>query len=392
MTLMQTNIYVKCINTDTLTKFYHFNLPLFIENLIGQDIEVIFNEYQHLSDQQVILYKDAFKLCYLVNILFDSSNEQYYMVILGPFLNEIFTMEEIRYYGNQMKLSSENIHILENFFSHIPFYSQDQIRDIFTLLTNTLRNHLMEIELVIADTPDDPLPQVPFSNKFNQYDFVEKNYAMENKMLKAIETGDVETLQSSLKSFSKQMSIPKRQQYDPLRNVKNLSITLNSISARAAMKGGLNPHLAHSMSTRNAIEIERQKNIEGLNKLNQRILTEYCQNVRKYAFNDYSKLVIDAIIYIRKNLTRTVNLQEVSQSLHTSREHLSRTFKKETGQSITDFIHRTKVEESLELIRSKTYSINQIAELFGYSNASYYSTVFKKVMGISPREYADTST
>lgn len=318
-------------------------------------------------------------------------NKENSLVSIGPFLNEKIKKDEIKYLGHNMHLSIENLAILENYYSKLPLYNEEEIQDIAFILINFLLNDCCKPELVY-DIERSKLPQEnQYSNKFVQYDFVEQNYQRENEIVKAIETGDVEGLQILTNLSYEQIRIPSRNKYDPLRDTKNLTITLNSISTRAAIRGGLNVNLAHSISTKYAILIEGQKTVEGVLNLSGKILKEYAKSVREYSLSKYTPLVRDTLIIIRSNITQPIGLSEIAKKLNTSKEHLSRIFKKELGKNITDYINEIKIKESLILVKSKKYSISKIAYMFGFSSSAYYSTIFKKIMGCSPKIYASGS-
>lgn len=382
----KTNISITDKQSGERIDYYNFDIPRFVEKKIETGISELFKKHGPLLDHQVIMYKDRIRICWLVYILEDRSGLNN-IVRLGPFLNESFNEDEVKYLGHRMKLSLENIRILQNFYSKIPIYEENEIRNIFMLLTNLLKSPLHDIELIVENREKDMPGDNKYSSRFTQYDFANKNYKLEEAIMKMIENGDIEKLKIFLEKIREEFNLPTRHRNDPLRNAKNLAITSNSISARAALRGGLNPNLVHSISTKYAIKIEKQINLDSLNKLSNRILFEYCKAVGEYSLAGYSDVVKKAIVFIRKNLSKTISLNNIAEDLHVNSAYLSRVFKKETGKNVTDFIHKTKIMESLDLIKNKAYDITDIAGMFGYCNTAYFSTQFKRIMGMSPREY-----
>lgn len=159
---------------------------------------------------------------------------------------------------------------------------------------------------------------------------------------------------------------------------------MNSIAMRAALKGGLNQSISHSLSHNFAITIESQTSPEAIDELTVNILRTYVQSVRKYGLKGHSDMIINAINYIRRHLTEKVSLKEVADELHLSPEHLSRKFKEEMAMNITDYIHKVKIEESCSLLTSKLYSVSDIAYIFGYSSPAHYTKTFKKFLANHP--------
>ncbi len=386
----KTNISITDNQTGERIDYYNFDIPKFIEKNVKSGITELFEKYGPLLDHQVIMYIDRLRFCWLVYILEDK-DENSYIVRLGPFLNEIILVEQIKYYGHRMKLAVENIKILENFYSKSPVYEETQIRNIFMILTNILKGELDDIELIVENRDQYPPADNKYSGKFAQYDFAEHNYEIEGQFLKLIEKGDADGLTAFINNEMNNIAIPTRHQYDPLRNAKNLALTANSISARAALKGGLNPHLVHSISTKYAIEIEKQINADNVTRLIITLIIEFCESVKNYSLAKYSLLIKKAIVFIRKNLSEQISLDDIARELHVNGAYLSRAFKNDTGKNITNYIHETKIRESLPLVKSKSHRIIEIAHMFGYCNTAYFSTKFKKVMGVSPREWQQTT-
>ena len=78
---------------------------------------------------------------------------------------------------------------------------------------------------------------------------------------------------------------------------------------------------------------------------------------------------------------------DIADSLNISAGHLSNTFKKLTGSTLSDYIATVKIEHAKELIDTHQYLMYEISDMLGFDNPYYFSKVFKKVTGISPREH-----
>lgn len=67
--------------------------------------------------------------------------------------------------------------------------------------------------------------------------------------------------------------------------------------------------------------------------------------------------------------------------------YLSRLYKLETGENISDYITNMKMEKSVKLLKSSTMKIYEIAIEVGYQNPNYFIKVFKKHYGTTPQDY-----
>lgn len=82
-----------------------------------------------------------------------------------------------------------------------------------------------------------------------------------------------------------------------------------------------------------------------------------------------------------------LTLESFAASLQVSPVYLSRMLKKELGTSFVTFITQTRIRKAIQLLNSTDLAIHEIAEKVGYDTQHYFSTAFKKVMGVSPNRY-----
>ena len=80
------------------------------------------------------------------------------------------------------------------------------------------------------------------------------------------------------------------------------------------------------------------------------------------------------------------SLQRTAEQLHVSPQYLSRSFRHEIGITFVDYLTRTRIRKAVELL-DENLKIYEIAERVGYSSQHYFSSAFKRVLGISPQEY-----
>lgn len=91
--------------------------------------------------------------------------------------------------------------------------------------------------------------------------------------------------------------------------------------------------------------------------------------------------------YLRANYQQEITLQEIADRFYLSREHISRKFKQEYHETITDYVTRIRMEKAKELLANPRSKIYEIAYHIGYHNEKYFSKVFKKFYGVTPNEY-----
>ena len=96
-----------------------------------------------------------------------------------------------------------------------------------------------------------------------------------------------------------------------------------------------------------------------------------------------------AIEYITKHYDEKIKVEDIAKSISTSRSSLYRAFMDNFGISPLDYINEFKIKKSCNLLEKMDNSIKEVAYAVGFENPLYYSTVFKKIMGISPTKYRE---
>lgn len=91
--------------------------------------------------------------------------------------------------------------------------------------------------------------------------------------------------------------------------------------------------------------------------------------------------------FVKEHYREKISLSQVAERLGISQGHLSSTFKKQTGQAFTDYVNNVKVENAKKLIAAHKYMMYEISDMLGFDTQYYFSTVFKKVAGCTPKEY-----
>lgn len=120
---------------------------------------------------------------------------------------------------------------------------------------------------------------------------------------------------------------------------------------------------------------------------------EHEENVLAHASiqkGEKSKYVAEAMAYIMEHYADTdIGVRKIAESLGLSEGHLSHTFKKETEYTINAYITRYRVRVAMKLLQNCRYKVYEVAEMVGYKDITYFSTIFKKIAGVTPSEYQD---
>lgn len=91
--------------------------------------------------------------------------------------------------------------------------------------------------------------------------------------------------------------------------------------------------------------------------------------------------------YIEQFLHEELSLHDISSRFFLSREYISRKFKQEMNENLTDYVARMRIERAKKLLADTQLRISVVAERVGFQDEKYFSKVFKKWTDMSPNEY-----
>lgn len=98
-------------------------------------------------------------------------------------------------------------------------------------------------------------------------------------------------------------------------------------------------------------------------------------------------LIVKAKKFIYDNYMNNIGLNEVAEHLNLSPKYFSNFFKQNTGINFSDYVTEIKMSMAKRLLKETNYKVYEIANIVGYENAFYFSKVFKKNFGVTPKEF-----
>ncbi len=95
--------------------------------------------------------------------------------------------------------------------------------------------------------------------------------------------------------------------------------------------------------------------------------------------------------YIDQNLGNPISRESICRELYISESYLSRTFTKEMGMTLVDYITECRINKAKELLRTTDLTVTNICTQVGYNYAAYFTKIFKEKTGMTPNQYRDQS-
>ncbi len=96
--------------------------------------------------------------------------------------------------------------------------------------------------------------------------------------------------------------------------------------------------------------------------------------------------------YIRQNYAKKLTLDDIAKRVYLNPVYFSVLFKREVGMSFINYVNDVRMEEAKKLLGQHSLSLYEIACSVGISDISYFSKVFKRSVGITPKEYRNKLT
>lgn len=310
--------------------------------------------------------------------------------VIGPMLFQPMTQAEFRKIMQVNHIDEKYNRDLQIFYSKLPYFNSF---DRWNALILSYCSQIFDLDLKLLQNHD------PNNNMFSinyealsvspEQDFrtevVEERYKIEKKLMSQIQKGDYISASATWSEFVRYRILPRHS--DPVRNRKNLMFVVNTLFRKAAEQGNVHPVYIDELSRKIAIQIESCTTESQLSSMGMEMVRKYCLLVNNYSRSGYSKLIRDCLDYVDFHYMEPLTLTSLADQYYVSNTHLSALFKKEVNMNLKEYIQEVRLRQARFLLNTTRLPIQEIAANCGFMDVNYFTRVFRKVHGISPREY-----
>lgn len=341
--------------------------------------------------QPGVVYRlhDAFDCRYLYLLLPERPREA--VLVIGPYLPETVTDRQILERAEAMGLPPARLPELIRCCSNVPILPESS--HLFVLLDSFCERLWGANSVTLEDLGQYRSTSLPLGRKDHHQDrtelwniqALEQRYQYENDLMDAVAKGQSHKggqLFANMSTF-----FFEQRTSDTLRNTKNYCIIMNTLLRKAAERGGVHPMYLDRTSSTYAVRIEHAPSNEDIPALMTEMFQSYCQLVREHATRNYSSTVQRAVLYIDANLSENLSLHALAEKLSISAGYLSTLFKKETGHTLTDYVNRRRIDYACHLLNTTHLQIQTVAQHCGIVDVQYFSKIFKRLTGQTPKAY-----
>lgn len=279
--------------------------------------------------------------------------------------------------------------ILWRYCRRLPALSHKQIHAVLSL---------MEFELYGDDLPEhfecieavgdggQACPVLEEDINWVRSNVLSERYAAENKMLDMVMRGELLTdIQFSTPVITRSA--------DTLREQKNRLIILNTILRKNLERVKIHPYFIDQISSKWARKIESLTFPSVLQEMIREIINDYALLVRRHTQVNYSHNVRALIDYMNIHFADSnLTLKRAAKELGVNASYLSQQFNRETGQHLPEYLSELRIEKAKRLLQDfPELTVGQVAAAAGYSDANYFSRVFRRSTGQTPIEFRKCS-
>lgn len=337
------------------------------------------------------LYKtiDPFGLRYLYLLLPEVSPT---MLLIGPYVHATITNRQMMEIGERNGISPHNQKFLSEYYEHVPIIPENS--HLFVMV-DVFCEKLWGSSYTVTDIEQEWYLSEPVTMDVGDFDDVmvsmkrmEQRYRYENDMIQAVSRGQSHKANQMFSNFSSR--IFEKRAADPLRNIKNYCIITNTLLRKAAESGGVHPLYIDRVSSAFAVKIEQLPPSGDGVELMREMFQTYARLVRQHSTKNYSPVVQKAILRIDADLSANLSLQMLAAEQNISTGYLSTVFKRETGQTVTAYIRDKRMRYAQRLLETTHLQVQTIALHCGIMDVQYFSKIFKKYTGQTPKEYRES--
>lgn len=175
---------------------------------------------------------------------------------------------------------------------------------------------------------------------------------------------------------------------NPVNNIRYHFVITAAMISRYCIEAGMEMETAYTLSDYYINLVDRCRTVDEIEKVHYDMVCDYATRMRDTErYNVCSKPVILAMEYIYDNLHKHITVNDVAAYVSLSPNYLSRIFHAETGCTISSYITNYRLTAAKNMLKYSEYTILEISNILSFSSQSHFTNLFKKNVGVSPREY-----
>ena len=314
------------------------------------------------------------------------------MIVVGPYVQSEYKehMAEQILIKNNVPASSTIA--LRLYYTSFPILYSNQLQKLLSSIMQAFEPTMMTYSYrkLTGFIQESSKEDVYRENDFSDYSDIYRRYDNERRFLSMIKNGDVENVRLAYHAMSDKASTSGFMKDNPTYANPAISFAIIRVLARkAAEESGLSVITINAITQKYVQLLDSAKDTPIQHSYIENMIMDLTSAVHEYrlSMEGYSFPVRTVIEYIDLHLSSEITIEDLSKAANTSASHLSKIFKKETGQTMVSYIARKRCERAADSLRNTSNDIQEISSFVGYPDNNYFVKVFRRIYGVTPSAY-----
>ena len=372
-----------------------------IGEILTQDASfaAVFQSFKkYCQPNTVYQIADVF-LCHHMIFLLPMEDGSTRYAYVGPYILETMSKQQIVKLAEKYRFPTELIPQIETYYQSIPLIADETyIQSVIYAFCNVIfggednytTKQYEDFYPITFDIVSKATSMKESLDSVSQALYLEERYDTEQRLMQAVSVGQIPKAELLFTTLTKHQF--ESHSTNALRNTKNYLIILNTLLRVAARNGDVPPFHIDKLSSSFAHKIEATTSTTTGMTLMKEMVRKYCLLVKNHSMKGYSLLIRKVLTQIDYDLTADLGLKNLATLLNVNPSYLSTLFKKETGSTLTEYVNQKRIEHAVFLLNSSNLQIQMIAQYSGITDVNYFTKTFKKIIGITPKEYRNRVT
>ncbi len=209
-------------------------------------------------------------------------------------------------------------------------------------------------------------------------------YAMEKTLISDVLSGNFAGAKALLNEMLGQIYFTSGNNIDI---IKVRTLELVALLSRATYEAGSSDSSVYHMTEKFMQELTEVKNLTDLSYVLMETLDQFTNMAFSHTTNNNLTVIKKSIAYMNDHYNQNLTLDMVAEHVGLNAAYFSTLFKKEMGVNFSSYLINLKIDHAKLLLKNSNLSLINIAIELGFDNQSYFSNVFKKATGMTPKQY-----
>ena len=284
-------------------------------------------------------------------------------------------------------LTEPTINLVKNYMNGMPHYEPNTVSELALLLYNSIItsvNGISDYTVMKEQSSKENHVNENIQKLKSRNTAIDYPYDKEKELIDYVQEGETEKAAETMVSLLNTFSILEVCDLDSIRN-RTLWLFAIILRATDNQENNLNQFL--NADTDVIDRLGDASSFDELQKTAVDLIRTITGNMITSVYHGQSQIIMRALQYVNKNYLHKISLKDIERELNVNGSYFSTLFKKEMGITFTRYVNHMKIANTCRLLTDTNMSIIEISMASGFDDQSYFTKAFSKEMGMTPNQY-----